>query len=215
MVSMVSMLRNVGIAVATLAVVIGDAPAASDVLDRIVAIVGGRVVLLSDVTAAGALGLIPIPGDVGGSGGDEVRQTVNRVLVLEEVERFAGVQADPAAVAARVEAIVGRAGPDLEPLLARTGMDRALLRRLADEQIRIERYLDQRFTGAAQPTDEEVDALVREQGPAWARDDLLGPGTDAPTLARQRLIDARRQQLIREWIASLRRRADITMVGER
>lgn len=188
---------------------------AADLIDRIVAIVGDRVVLQSDVAAAHALGLIPLPGDVGGTGPDDVRQAVNRVLVLEEVERFGGGQPTSAAIDARIEAIRNRVGADLDALLTRTGLDRTMLRRLAGEQIRLEGYLEQRFTGAAQPTDEEVDALVRERGAEWTRAGLIAPGQDAATFARAQLIDTRRQQLIRDWIASLRRRADITMVGER
>jgi hypothetical protein len=180
---------------------------AADLLDRIVAIVAGGVILQSDVTAARALGLIPLPGDEGARG-DEIRQVVDRVLVLEEVERFGGVEPDAARVDERLEAITTRLGTEIDVRLGQSGLDRAMLRRLAREQVRIETYLDQRFTGAAQPTDEEVDAAVREQSGASG-------GDDAHALARARLIDARRQQLIRDWIASLRRRADITMVGER
>lgn len=193
----------------------GHACLDADVIDRIVAIVGDRVVLQSDVTGAHALGLIPLPGDVGGTGPDEVRQAVNRVLVLEEVERFGGTQPEPAAIDARLEAITTGIGADLDALLARTGLDRTILRRLVTEQLRLEGYLNQRFTGAAQPTDEEVEALMREQGAAWSRDGLVPAGQDTAAFARSRLIETRRQQLIRDWIASLRRRADITMVGER
>ena len=62
----------------------------------------------------------------------------------------------------------------------------------AADDLRLASYLDERFSAAAQPTDEEI----RQAGES----------------ARQRLTDERRRALIGAWTAELRRRADVTVL---
>jgi hypothetical protein len=58
--------------------------------------------------------------------------------------------------------------------------------------VRLAAYLDERFSAASQPTDEEV----RQAGEG----------------ARERLANERRKALVDAWIAELRRRTEITVV---
>ena len=66
------------------------------------------------------------------------------------------------------------------------------LRIHAADDLRLASYLDERFSAASQPTDEEI----RQAGEA-AR----------PTLAAER-----RQTLVSAWVADLRRRADVRVL---
>ena len=71
-------------------------------------------------------------------------------------------------------------------------MDETVLRIYAADDLRLASYLDERFSAASQPTDEEI----RQAGEA----------------ARERLAAERRRALIGAWTAELRRRADVTVL---
>ena len=66
------------------------------------------------------------------------------------------------------------------------------MRSYAADDLRLSAYLDERFSSASQPTEEEV----RQAGEA----------------ARARLTAERRQTLVNAWIAELRRRTEITVL---
>jgi hypothetical protein len=76
------------------------------------------------------------------------------------------------------------------------------------DDLRIEAYVAQRFTAAAQPTDEEVAAYFASNATRFVQ-----PGTVADdaamTRARAALVESRRQALVDAWLGGLRRRADI------
>ena len=67
-----------------------------------------------------------------------------------------------------------------------------LVRSYAADDVRLAAYLDDRFSSASLPTEEEV----RQVGES----------------ARARLTAERRQALVSAWIAELRRRTDITIL---
>ena len=119
---------------------------------------------------------------------------IDRVLMLNEVRRVTPAEPSPAAIEARVARIRQRfaAPADLSRVLAARGLDETVLKLFAADDLRLASYLDERFSAAAQPTDEEI----RQAGEA----------------ARQRLADDRRRTLIGAWAAELRRRADVTVL---
>jgi hypothetical protein len=81
------------------------------------------------------------------------------------------------------------------------------LREWLRDDLRIQEYLDERFAGAAQPSDEDVDAYLGAH-----RDELLKEVQTqerARDLARERLTETRRASIIADWLEGLRRRADI------
>jgi hypothetical protein len=146
------------------------APVRGEVIDRVLAVVGGSLITLSDVNAASELGLV-----APGGGEDPVRDVLSRLidreLQLAEVDRYAPPEPSAETIDRELQAVVSRfSSPALfEAALARAGIDQTTLRETMRNDLRIRAYLDQRFSAG----------------------------------------DARRQQAIDDWIAGLRRRADI------
>jgi hypothetical protein len=165
----------------------------AEVIDRVLAILPGQIITLSDVEAALDLGLVEAPADEKriASG---LSAVIDRVLMLNEVRRIAPPEPLPAAIDARVARIRQRIGgpTELSRVLAARGLDETVLRLYAADDLRLTSYLEERFSAAAQPTDVEI----RQAGES----------------ARQRLTDDRRRALIGAWTAELRRRADVTVL---
>jgi hypothetical protein len=142
----------------------------AEVIDRVLAVVGGRPIMLTDVTAAVDLGLVEVP-----ETGDRIRavltKLVDRELQLAEVDRYAPPEPTAADIDREVQSIHSRFASTgaLEAVLARSGLDSAALRQTVREDLIIRAYLDQRFS-------------TRQE---------------------------RREEVIEQWIAGLRRRADI------
>ena len=145
-------------------------PARGEVIDRVLAVVGGNLITLTDVNAAYDLGLVAPQ-----TSGDRVREVLSRLidreLQLAEVDRYAPPEPTAAEIDREVEVVRGRfASPEaFESTLARSGIDLAHLRETLRGNLRIRAYLDRRFSTA----------------------------------------DSRRQQVVEDWIAGLRRRADV------
>ncbi len=164
-----------------------------EVIDRVLAILPGQIITLSDVEAALDLGLVEAPAGDGRIAAG-LAAVIDRVLMLNEVRRVAPAEPSPAAIDARVARIRQRIGSpaELSRLLGARGLDETVLRLYAADDLRLASYLEERFSAAAQPTDEEI----RQAGES----------------ARQRLTDERRRTLIGAWTAELRRRADVTVL---
>ena len=143
--------------------------AAQEVLDRVLAIVGGNMITLTDVNAARDLGLVDAP-----TGADPIRdilpRLVDRELILAEVDRYAppepAIEALNTELRARRERFPNEAA--FQAALARSGINEGRLRETLRQDLRIRAYLDQRFAGSD-----------------------------------------RRDEVVREWVAGLRRRTDI------
>ena len=155
-----------------LLLLIGAARVSSaEVIDRVLAVVAGDLIMLSDVNAAHELGVVTPPP----SAADPVREVLSRLidrgLELAEVERYAPPEPTSGDVDREVQNVQARfpSREAFDAVLARSGIDLAHLRETLRENLRIRAYLDQRFSVSAD----------------------------------------RRQQVIDEWIAGLRRRADI------
>jgi SurA-like protein len=142
----------------------------AEVLDRVLAVVGGQLITLTDVTAARDLGLQSADNQT-----DPVRailsKLIDRELVLAEVERYAPAEPSAEAVDREVARVRTRFtnAETFDAALARSGLDEKHLRETLRQDLRIQAYEDQRFAAAGD----------------------------------------RRQELIAEWIAGLRRRGDI------
>jgi hypothetical protein len=144
----------------------------AETIDRVLAVAAGRVIMLSDVTAARELWSQPPPALEGVA--DAVRsmlsKLIDRELILAEVERYS--PPEPAAEVLDRELAAVRArfpSPSAyQAALARSGVDEPHLRETLRQNLRIRAYEDQRFTTA----------------------------------------DPRREAIIEDWVASLRRRGD-------
>jgi len=166
----------------------------AEIIDRVLAILPGQIVTLSDVEAAIDLGLVEVP-----AGADRIAgglsAFIDRMLMLNEVRRVAPPEPSPAAIDARVTRIRQRLGAPAEiaRVLSARGLDETVVRLFAADDLRLAAYLDERFSAAAQPTDDEMRQA-------------------AGASAGQRLTDERRRALVDAWTAELRRRADVTVL---
>lgn len=143
----------------------------AELIDRVLAVVGGVVITQTDTVAALELGLTtPAPSDDPMAA--VLSQLIDRQLVLAEVDRYAPPEPAADAIDRAAKAVRARFPSDreYEAVLTRTGTDAARLREMLRNQLRIDAYFEQRFAVSAD----------------------------------------RRTALVNEWVAGLRRRADIT-----
>jgi hypothetical protein len=131
---------------------------AAETIDRVLAVVAGQVILLTDVSAARELGLQPAQGS------DPVRavlsKLIDRQLMLVEVDRYSPPEPTAASIdqaAAEVRARFATAGA-YESELARCGIDEQHLRETLRQDLRIRAYLEQRFPAA----DPRRESLIEE-----------------------------------------------------
>ncbi len=202
-------------ATALLALVVSSAapPARAQELDRVRAVVNGQVVTDLDVRAAMLFRLVE-PTAAGGEAG-VLEKLVERELILGEVDRYAGREPEEALIATRLKAILARAGSadELQAAERRTGMTEERLRQFVRDGLRIESYIDQRFTAAAQPTEDEITRYFRDHRQEFSA--AAGPPTleSVRSEVSARASAARRAALVAEWIDRLRQRADITLLS--
>jgi hypothetical protein len=138
----------------------------AEILDRVLAVVAGRLIMLSDVTVARDLRLVALA-----TGADPVRDVltklIDRELVLAEVDRYAPPEPAAEAVDREVQRVRERfaSQAELDEALARSGSDEKHLRETLRQDLRMRAYLDQRFAGASdrRPTvvDEWMSGLRR------------------------------------------------------
>ena len=151
----------------------GPRISAIDTIDRIMAVVSGQPIMLSDVNAARVFQLVAPPP----AGADPLAATLDRViertLILADVDRYQPPEPAPDAIADQLAAIRARMGADYDRQLKATGLTEDTLRREIRDNMRIQIYMNERFSGAE---------------------------------------SAQRAQLVADWLAGLRRRADVTVL---
>ena len=153
-----------------LAVMLAAATARAETIDRVLAVVAGQLITLTDVTAALDLHL-----QIADAAADPVRavltKLIDRELILAEVDRYAPPEPTSDAVDREVQRVRARftSQDALDAALARSGIDDKHLRETLRQDLRMRAYLDQRFTAASD----------------------------------------RRQALVDDWMAGLRRRGDV------
>jgi hypothetical protein len=145
----------------------------AETIDRVLAVVAGQLIMLSDVTAVRALGIVePAPG--GDPIGSVLARLIDRELMLAEVDRYAPPEPDAADIDREVAVVRARFASQkaFDDTLARSGFDVTHVREIVRQNQRLRAYLEQRFTV---------------------------PDNDA----------GRRQSVIDEWVAGLRRRTPV------
>lgn len=138
--------RNALKGCATTVLVLGllGVPAHAELIDRILAVVNGSVITLSDADAARRFGLIQAaPGDLRAA----VERLIDRRLTLVEVERYAPPEPPEARIDEAIAAVRARFVSDaaFTAALAETGMTIESLRRHVRDDLRLRTYEQQRF----------------------------------------------------------------------
>jgi hypothetical protein len=188
--------------------------ASAQLIDRVLAIVGGAVITQSDAEAALAFGLVR----PAAAGQDPLRTTLDqlipREIILSEVSRSAPAEINAAAVDARMAAIRARfpSQADYQAALDRTAMTEPRLRGIVSEGLRIEEYEQERFGAVVEPSEGDVADYYARHGDEFARGKPPMTLEQATPVIRQRLASERRAAVLGEWIARLRRRVDVTDV---
>jgi hypothetical protein len=141
--------------VLVLVLVVSGHVAQADVIDRIMAVVGGQTIALSDVTAATEFHLVDVPPGTADPVGYTLERLIQRTLILAEVERFQPPEPDPIEMTIRIDDLERRAGSAaaFDKALAVTGMSRGQLRRYIRDDLRITTYLNQRFGANTDPAE--------------------------------------------------------------
>jgi len=184
-----------------------------ELLDRTLALVGGQAITLGDARAAIALGLVDLP-----AGDDPIAaatsRLVDRELVLREVQRYAPPAPAESEVDARLEDTRARVkgAAALAQALRAHGLSEARLRAWLRDDLRAQAYLAQRFASASLPGDTEVAAAYLKER---AEFDKAGQTFEqAAPIVRERLVAARRAELVADWLLELRRRTDVVILAQ-
>jgi peptidyl-prolyl cis-trans isomerase SurA len=199
------------LASAALVVVVANG-ARADIIDRVVAVVDGHLITMSDVRTINALHLLDpsSPASPVEAGRDPiVEHLIDRILVLEEVDRYAPAPPDDTAIDGRIGVIEQATGSQalVEERLHELGLSSAWLRQWATDSLRIRAYVDQRFGSVVQATDEELEAYFRGHQSDFAGKDVND--ATVQSTARAAIVAERRRAVLTEWITGLRRRADV------
>ena len=180
----------------------------AEVLDRVLAVVSGDLILMSDVRAARTFGFVT--SEDADSDGQALARLIDRALILAEVERFAPPEPEAAAVDKGVDAVRQRFASQeaFAAALAQAGIEERHLREYVRQDLRMNAYLDQRFTSVP-PAEEEIGRYYREHPDLYTRGGALLPfETARPEIVR--LLTAQsRGALVQDWVNGLRRRADV------
>ena len=202
------------IAIAVVVACVGVAAVRAQMLDRILAVIAGEPITLLDVTAAIRFGLVP---DVDASGDQQqaaLNALIDRHLQLVEVNRYLPPEPPATEVDERLAQVRARfpSQAAFETALQETGVSHAQLRARVRDVLRIDGYLQQRFGASSQPSDDEVLRYYRAHEADFARNGTPQPYEAVRDEARRRLIAERTDTLVRDWIAGLRRRGDVTVL---
>jgi hypothetical protein len=183
-----------------------SARARADIIDRVLAVVDGTPITQSDVAAAARLGLIHA-GAADSPSAAALDALIDRRLMLGEVDRYAPADPADSEVDAKLAEIRARAGAQFDAILAQTGIGLVQLRHQIRDDLRIESYLQQRF-GAVLPSEEQILQYYREHAAEFPQAGFNA----AHDAVRAALVADRRAVVIRDWLAGLRRRANINVL---
>jgi hypothetical protein len=176
------------------------APAGDTVLDAALAEVEDRVVTASDVALARAFRLFGAAPSSAPITADEVERFVGAWVIVHEARRL-GIGPSPEEVdRAWRDVEAGLGGPArLEAWLRTHAVGTAWPRRLVEDHLRWERFIDLRFRTFVFVTEDQVSARLG-----------AGPHTAAARdQARARLIEAETQQRLGAWVAGAIQRARV------
>jgi hypothetical protein len=198
---------------AVLLLALSGTGAALQIIDRVLAVVGGRIITLSDARAAVELDLVPI-GESSAPLADALDQLVDRRLMLAEIERYAPPEPTAAAIDEALATVRRRFDSEqaFDEALTRAGVSREELRRALRDTLRIEAYQRQRFGAMLQPAEEDLVRYYREHTDAFTVAGTPRPFEAVRDEVQARVVEARRVALVEEWLDGLRRRGHVVVL---
>lgn len=179
-------------------------------VDRVVAVVAGTIITMTDARAAVEFAFVetrqaedPIAVAVG--------WLVDRQMVLDEAGRYNVAPPARAAVDEALEALRTRdATPEaFAARLARLGLDESSLRVLVRDNLLASAYLDRRFATVMAVTEGEAEEYYRLRVDRFVRDGRPLSFDEARAAVREAITRERRERAVADWLARLRRRTEI------
>ncbi len=196
----------------TLGLALAAAPAAAQIVDRIVAVLDREVITLSEAQRARKLQLLRA-GSEAPPLVDAVERLIELRLVLREVERYPTQAVAPQEIAAAVASV--RAAFDsqasFEMALAEAEMTEAELGAQLRSQIAVTHYLERRFRLLIQVSEGEIGRYYREElAPELRRAGEAPPPLESVSSAIRRILEEREfNSQIAAWIDQLKARANV------
>lgn len=186
----------------------------AEILDRILATVGGTLILQSDAVAAVRLGFLQVPSGQADPLQWALDRLIERRLMLLEVDRYGPPEPDRVEIDAQMAEIDKRfaSGQQLDTILREAGLSVGQLRLHVRDELRLDAYLKQRFASTFQATDQEVFRYYQDHQADFTVGGNVLPFNDVREHARQAVIEQRRVAAIREWMAGLRRRTEVNVL---
>ena len=193
---------------------VGAAPlCGAELLDRVIAVVSGTVITLSDARAALAFGLVdtrdaPDPIEAA------MQWLVDRQLVLDEARRYEAGDIDAVVVDRALGAIRQRFSSDVayRKELVRLGLDDARVRGLVSDTLAMRQYVERRFDAMLPATDDELREYFGRHPERFVRENRPLAFEEAIDQVRGMLQQERRQQAVAVWLGRLRRRAEVNEI---
>lgn len=118
----------------------------AETIDRVLAVVAGQLIMLSDVNAVRALGIV-MPDAGADPTASVLDKLIDRELMLAEVDRYAPPEPDAGDIDRELAAVRARFPSDkaYADVLARSGFEPSHVREIVRQNLRLRAYLDQRF----------------------------------------------------------------------
>ena len=184
-----------------------------DIIDKVVATVDRKLIMLSDVRAVTELGVLAM-GSNEGSESQVTSRLINSILILVEVDRFLVSEPPQPVIQRRIDELKEHHSTvkSFETAWKSVGMTEERLYRLVRNDLRIDIYLRQRFTSTAEPTNAELVQYHKENQHQYVHNGSRLSFNDARELVRDDLLEERRQVIIQNWIARLRESVEIVYV---
>jgi len=182
----------------------------AELIDRVIAVVSGSVITLSDARAAILLGLVDTS-DARDPVAVAMQWLVDRQLVLDEVNRYEPADTNLASVEPVFAEILKRfaGGKGASAALASVGLDEVGAKRFVRDTLRVQQYLRVRFESIMPGTEEELRRHFLADRSRFVRDGRQLTFEEARDQVQEQLQQGRRVQAIDTWLARLRRRADV------
>ncbi len=182
-------------------------------VDRVVAIVSGTIVTMTDALAALDFGFLDAA-DADDPVAAAVEWLVDRQLVLDEAARYGTPDPEPARVSEVVSGIRARfAGPELfSARLSQLGLSEDDLRLLVRQNLLARSYVERRFDVTLAVTETEAQEYYRLRVDRFVRDGRLRSFEEARSAVYEALTRERRERAVADWLAGLRRRNDVSIL---
>lgn len=192
------------------------APAAAEVLEEVVAVVGTTPILASDITLAELVELEPpSPGETEAAYRSRLLTARIRLeLQTQDLEASGTLYRLPIELDRAVAALRARApaAADLDRQLAAAGLDGADLEDLALRLAAVEAYTEHNLRARVTITMDELEAAYREvvAAPITAAGGTPPPLTEVRDRVSRIVVERKLNDEIERWLADARERFDVT-----